>query len=283
MSDVEEINDDNKIYIMEDEQRVVLGKAITQSILDFDKLFTKNELLKFLFKKIEEGKYDFNKEENDNPDQSLTEEEINAKKEKFFRQLKQAFDSINPEIFAKFGKRFNSATIDIMRAISSRLELTTNPIRKTKIKTVNQDTTEIKTQYETLNGIKPLIDETIYISSFFANELNSAYGFLTQNLDEFYNKKNNVDIIKSIEGVEKKARDDEFIQRVVNVKEKEGKKIISNNCNFIKECIKKNIDINNKMNNMIEQMNSIKEEQDMIKDYFNSEDNIFKDINEIEF
>ena len=44
---------------------------------------------------------------------------------------------------------------------------------------------KIKKKYENLDEIKTLIQETIYISSFYISELNNANGFLLENLDEF--------------------------------------------------------------------------------------------------
>ena len=100
---------ENKIYFMEENQKLILEKEIQKSILELNKLFQKEELLKFLYKNIEEGKYDFN-EESENKEQQLTEEEISEKKDKFCRELKEIFDSINPEVFEKYNDMISRPT-----------------------------------------------------------------------------------------------------------------------------------------------------------------------------
>ena len=50
------------IYYMDDSQRVSLEGAINLSLGELDKLFRKEEILKFLYKYIYEGKIDFSEE-----------------------------------------------------------------------------------------------------------------------------------------------------------------------------------------------------------------------------
>lgn len=274
---------ENKIYFMEENQKLILEKEIQKSILELNKLFQKEELLKFLYKNIEEGKYDFN-EENENKDQQLSEEEISEKKDKFCRELKEIFDSINPEVFEKYNKRIAKTTINVFKEIyNRRYDLKTNPIRKVKIQTVNPKNNENQTKYQKLNDFKALIQETIYISSFYIDELNKKNSILVKNLDEFYDNKSNVELVTYVNGEEKRAKDDDLIKRVVNTKEMKGTQFILETKKYISEMIQEQMNLNNKLSNLINEFKNLKEQQNNFDKYCQDDNNIFKDINEMDF
>jgi hypothetical protein len=268
----------NKIYYMGDNQKLILEKEINNSLLYLEKLFQKEEILKFLFKYIEESDYDYDEE-----DKNLTEEEISKKKDELCRKIKEIFDNINPEIFSKYHNRIAKAVIKVMKEINSRKEIADNPIRKVKIKRINSDNNENKEKYNALDAFKSLINETIYISSFYNAELVNSNALLNHDLNHFYNNISNIEIINNVNGVEKKAKDDEFIKKVVTTKENKGKQFIIDTKNFINETIKEQNNLNIKISNLINEMNDIKEQEKDFNEYCNNKNSYFKDINEYDF
>ena len=268
----------NKIYYMGDNQKLILEKEINNSLLFLEKLFQKEEILKFLFKYIEESDYDYDEE-----DKNLTEEEISQKKDELCRKIKEIFDNINPEIFSKYHNRIAKAVIKVMKEINSRKEIADNPIRKVKIKRINSDNNENKEKYNALDAFKSLINETIYISSFYNAELVNSNALLNHDLNHFYNNISNIEIINNVNGVEKKAKDDEFIKKVVTTKENKGKQFIIDTKNFINETIKEQNNLNIKISNLINEMNDIKEQEKDFNEYCNNKNSYFKDINEYDF
>ena len=275
-------SDNNNIYYIETEQKMALEKEISKSLVTLQNLFQKEEILKFLFKCIDEGKYDFN-EENENKENPLNEEEIYKKKDEFCRELKEMFDQIDPLIFQKYNNRIGRATIRIMKEINKRKKIIDNPKRKVKIKRINSDSNEIKLKYNKLEQLKSLIKETIYISSFYNNELVNINDSFLMKLDEFYNDKSNIELINNINGTEKKCKEDDLIKRVVNTKENLGKQFIINTKNYIIEATKEQTDLNNKISKEMNEINNIKEQQLIFDEYCNSKNNYFKDINEVDF
>jgi len=274
---------ENKIYFMEENQKLILEKEIQKSILELNKLFQKEELLKFLYKNIEDGKYDFSEERGDEEKQ-LSDEEISEKKDKFCRELKEIFDSINPEVFEKYNKRIAKRTINVFKEIyNRRYDLKNNPIRKVKIQTVNPRNNDNKKKYQKLNDFKALIQETIYISSFYIDELNKKNNILVNNLDEFYDNKSNVELVTYVNGEEKRAKDDDLIKRVVNTKEMKGTQFILETKKYISEMIQEQMNLNNKLSNLINEINNLKEQQNTFDIYCQDDNNIFKDINEMDF
>ena len=268
----------NKIYYMGDNQKLILEKEINNSLLYLEKLFQKEEILKFLFKYIEESDYDYDEE-----DKNLTEEEISQKKDELCRKIKEIFDNINPEIFSKYHNRIAKAVIKVMKEINSRKEIADNLIRKVKIKRINSDNNENKEKYNALDAFKSLINETIYISSFYNAELVNSNALLNHDLNHFYNNISNIEIINNVNGVEKKAKDDEFIKKVVTTKENKGKQFIIDTKNFINETIKEQNNLNIKISNLINEMNDIKEQEKDFNEYCNNKNSYFKDINEYDF
>ena len=268
----------NKIYYMGDNQKLILEKEINNSLLYLEKLFQKEEILKFLFKYIEESDYDYDEE-----DKNLTEEEISQKKDELCRKIKEIFDNINPEIFSKYHNRIAKAVIKVMKEINSRKEIADNLIRKVKIKRINSDNNENKEKYNALDAFKSLINETIYISSFYNAELVNSNALLNYDLNHFYNNISNIEIINNVNGVEKKAKDDEFIKKVVTTKENKGKQFIIDTKNFINETIKEQNNLNIKISNLINEMNDIKEQEKDFNEYCNNKNSYFKDINEYDF
>jgi len=279
-----QINSDNKdkIYYIETEQKMALEKEISKSLVTLQNLFQKEEILKFLFKCIDEGKYDFN-EESQNKENLLNEEEISKKKDEFCRELKEMFDQIDPQIFQKYNNRIGKATIRIMMEINKKKKIIDNPKRKVKIKRINPDSNENKLKYQKLDQLKSLIKETIFISSFYNNELVNVNNSFLQKLDEFYNDKSNIELINNINGEEKKCKDDGLIKRVVSTKENLGKQFIINTKNYITETTKEQIDLNNKIREEMNEIDNIKEQQLTFDKYCNSKNNYFKDINDVDF
>ena len=154
--------------------------------------------------------------------------------------------------------------------------------REVKVKIINDEIDENKKKYDQLDIFKTLIQETIYISNYYISEFNNANGFLLENLDEFYDGKSNIEFVNVVNGVEKKANEDDLIQKVVDTKEKEGKQFVLETKRIINETIEeqKNLDI--KMNNMINELENLKEQKNCFEKYCN-ENSIFKDLNEVDF
>ena len=154
------------------------------------------------------------------------------KKDEFCRELKEMFDQIDPQIFQKYNNRIGKATIRIMMEINKKKKIIDNPKRKVKIKRINPDSNDNVLKYQKLDQLKSLIKETIYISSFYNNELVNVNNPFIQKLEEFYNGKSNIELINNINGEEKKCRDDDLIKRVVSTK-----KIYENNLLLILKII----------------------------------------------
>jgi hypothetical protein len=280
---MDQINSDkDTIYYIETEQKMALEKEISKSLVTLQNLFQKEEILKFLFKCIDEGKYDFNEESQDK-ENPLTEDEISKKKDEFCRELKEMFDQIDPQIFQKYNNRIGKATIRIMMEINKKKKIIDNPKRKVKIKRINPDSNDNVLKYQKLDQLKSLIKETIYISSFYNNELVNVNNPFIQKLEEFYNGKSNIELINNINGEEKKCKDDDLIKRIVNTKENLGKQFIIDTKNYITETTKEQIDLNNKITKEMNEINNIKEQQLTFDEYRNSKNNYFKEINQVDF
>ena len=280
MNQINPLNPDkkNKIYYIEDDQKNLLEQKIDKSLSKLKKLFTKEELLKFLFKCIDNDKYDFSQDDPD-IDNPLSKDEILKKKDDFCREIKEIFDMIDPQIYNKYHNRIANAAIKIVKEIKRRREMVNKPIRKVKIERINDDNNENKIKYDKLDGIKDLIKETIYISTFYNNEIVNINELFIQKLNEFYNDKSNIEIINDINGEEKKAKDDELIQKVVNTKENTGKQFIINTKNYISEMINEQMNLNNEIFKSMEEMNSIKKQQENFDEYLNDKNSVFKEIN----
>ena len=277
----QDIDPSKIIYYMEEGQKLSLENNINASLVELKKIFQKDEILKFLYNQILEGKIDF-KEEIESEGKEVTDEEIAAKQDNLCRELKKLFDKIKPDIFIKYNNRMASATIKIMKAIYKRWKLTSNKIREVKVKVIDEDVEENKKKYENLDEIKTLIQETIYISSFYISELNNANGFLLENLDEFYNEKNNIEFVNNVNGEEKRAKEDDLIQKVVNMKENKGKEFVIETKKFINQNIEEQYNLDKKLNNIMNELEKCKEQKNIFSKYCN-ENSGLKDINEIDF
>lgn len=276
-----DIDPEKIIYYMEEGQKLLLEKNINNSLVQLEKLFQKEEILKFLYKYILEGKINF-EEEIKSEGKEVTEEEIGLKQDNFCRELKKIFDQIKPDIFSKYCNRIANAVIKIMKTIYKRWKITSNKIREVKVKLIEEDCEENKKKYENLDVLKSIIQETIYISSNYISELNNADNFLSQNLDDFYEEKNDIELINVINGEEKRAKADEIIQKVVNIKEDTGKNFVVQNKIMINEIIEEQNKLDKKMNNMINELEDLKEQKLMFEKYCD-EESIFKEINEVDF
>lgn len=282
MSEVNlESNSSKIIYYMEQNQKIFLEKYIDFYLKQIKKFFQKDEVLKFLYKSIFEGKIDFSEEIKEEGNE-VTEEEIAKKQEKLCCEIKKLFDKISPEIFGKYNRRIGKACSDITKALLERKSLIPKKFREVKVKIINDEIDENKKKYDQLDIFKTLIQETIYISNYYISEFNNANGFLLENLDEFYDGKSNIEFVNVVNGVEKKANEDDLIQKVVDTKEKEGKQFVLETKRIINETIEeqKNLDI--KMNNMINELENLKEQKNCFEKYCN-ENSIFKDLNEVDF
>lgn len=276
-----DIDPEKIIYYMEEGQKLLLEKNINNSLVQLEKLFQKEEILKFLYKYILEGKINF-EEEIKSEGKEVTEEEIALKQDNFCRELKKIFDQIKPDIFSKYCNRIANAVIKILKTIYKRWKITSNKIREVKIKLIEEDCEENKKKYENLDALKSIIQETIYISSNYISELNNADNFLSQNLDDFYEEKKDIELINVINGEEKRAKADEIIQKVVNIKEDTGKNFVVQNKIMINEIIEEQNKLDKKMNNMINELEDLKEQKLMFEKYCD-EESIFKEINEVDF
>ena len=261
-------NENNRIYLLDESQKVIFEKEIDLSFKELQKIFDKEEILKYLYKNIEDGKYEFNKDEE---------------KDKFCREIKEIFDIIKPEIFQKYNRRIASAAIKIMKAIYKRREFISNPLRKIKVKNITSESDENKNKYNNLNQLKELIKEVIDISSIFNQELVNSYETFSQNLNDFYNDRNNVELIKNINGEDKKANDDDLIKKVVYLKENKGEEFILDTKNFINKNINEQMNLNEKIKESIEEINNIKEQQKILEKYYNNENSDLRILNEIDF
>ena len=282
MSEVNlESNSSKIIYYMDQNQKIFLERYIDFYLKQMKKFFKKDEVLKFLYKSIFEGKIDFSEEIKEEGNE-VTEEEIAKKQEKLCREIKKLFDKISPEIFGKYNRRIGKACSDITKALLERKSLIPKKFREVKVKLINDEIDENKKKYDQLDIFKTLIQETIYISNYYISEFNNANGFLLENLDEFYDGKSNIEFVNVVNGVEKKANEDDLIQKVVDTKEKEGKQFVLETKRIINETIEeqKNLDI--KMNNMINELENLKEQKNCFEKYCN-ENSIFKDLNEVDF
>ena len=274
-------NSSKIIYYMDQNQKIFLERYIDFYLKQMKKFFQKDEVLKFLYKSIFEGKIDFSEEIKEEGNE-VTEEEIAKKQEKLCREIKKLFDKISPEIFIKYNRRIGKACSDITKALLERKSLIPKKFREVKVKIINDEIDENKKKYDQLDIFKTLIQETIYISNYYISEFNNANGFLLENLDEFYDGKSNIEFVNVVNGVEKKANEDDLIQKVVDTKEKEGKQFVLETKRIINETIEeqKNLDI--KMNNMINELENLKEQKNCFEKYCN-ENSIFKDLNEVDF
>ena len=269
------------IYYMEEGQKLNLEQEINSSLEQFKILFQKEEILKFLYKNILEGKIDF-EEEIKSEGKEVTEEEIALKRDNLCRELKKLFDKIEPYIYEKYNSRIATAIIRMMKTIYKRWKITSNKIRDVKVKVIEEECEENKKKYENLDALKNIIQETISISSLYISELNNANSYLSENLDEFYEERSNVKFVNIVNGEEKTATEQDLIKKVVTQKENIGKEFIEENKKFINEQIEEQNKLDKKTNNMINELENLKEQKITFEKYCN-EDSIFKEINEVDF
>ena len=281
MSDQNQIDPSKIIYYMEEGQKLSLENYINASLVELKKIFQKEEILKFLFKNILEGKIDF-KEEIESEGKEVTEEEIALKQDNLCRELKKLFDKIKLDISTKYNNRIASASIKIMQAIYKRWKLTSNKIREVKVKVIDEDVEENKKKYENLDALKNIIQETISVSNLYISEINNADSFLPENLDDFYAEKSNIKFVNIVNGEEKTANEDDLIKKVVTQKENTGKEFILENKKFINEQIEEQNKLDKKINNMVNELENLKEQKIVFEKYCN-EDSIFKEINDVDF
>ena len=281
MSEQNQIDPSKIIYYMEEGQKLSLENYINASLVVLKKIFQKEEILKFLFKNILEGKIDF-REEIESEGKEVTEEEIALKQDNLCRELKKLFDKIKLDISTKYNNRIASASIKIMQAIYKRWKLTSNKIREVKVKVIDEDVKENKKKYENLDALKNIIQETISVSNLYISEINNADSFLPENLDDFYAEKSNIKFVNIVNGEEKTANEDDLIKKVVTQKENTGKEFILENKKFINEQIEEQNKLDKKINNMVNELENLKEQKIVFEKYCN-EDSIFKEINDVDF
>ena len=281
MSEQNQIDPSKIIYYMEEGQKLSLENYINASLVELKKIFQKEEILKFLFKNILEGKIDF-REEIESEGKEVTEEEIALKKDNLCRELKKLFDKIKLDISTKYNNRIASASIKIMQAIYKRWKLTSNKIREVKVKVIDENVEENKKKYENLDALKNIIQETISVSNLYISEINNADSFLPENLDDFYAEKSNIKFVNIVNGEEKTANEDDLIKKVVTQKENTGKEFILENKKFINEQIEEQNKLDKKINNMVNELENLKEQKIVFEKYCN-EDSIFKEINDVDF
>ena len=276
-----EIDESKIIYYLEIDQKTLLEKYINDSLIKLQKLFQKEEILKFLYKNVFEGKINF-EEEIKSEEKEVTEEEIVSKQDNFCRELKKIFDKIQPNIYMKYNNRIASATIEIMKTIYKRWRITTNKIREVKVKIIDDDCEENKKKYEKLEALKSIIQEIIYISSFYMNELTKADTILLQNLDNFYGERQNVNLINVVNGEEIRLNGEETIKKVVDLKEKAGGDFIEQNKAILNQLNEEKNRLDNKLEKMFKEIEDVNKQKIIFEKYCN-EGSIFKEINEIDF
>lgn len=276
-----EIDESKIIYYLEIDQKTLLEKYINDSLIKLQKLFQKEEILKFLYKYVFEGKINF-EEEIKSEEKEVTEEEIASKQDNFCRELKKIFDKIQPNIYMKYNNRIASATIEIMKTIYKRWRITTNKIREVKVKIIDDDCEENKKKYEKLEALKSIIQEIIYISSFYMNELTKADTILLQNLDNFYGERQNVNLINVVNGEEIRLNGEETIKKVVDLKEKAGGDFIEQNKAILNHLNEEKNRLDNKLEKMFKEIEDVNKQKIIFEKYCN-EGSIFKEINEIDF
>lgn len=276
-----EIDESKIIYYLEIDQKTLLEKYINDSLIKLQKLFQKEEILKFLYKYVFEGKINF-EEEIKSEEKEVTEEEIVSKQDNFCRELKKIFDKIQPNIYMKYNNRIASATIEIMKTIYKRWRITTNKIREVKVKIIDDDCEENKKKYEKLEALKSIIQEIIYISSFYMNELTKADTILLQNLDNFYGERQNVNLINVVNGEEIGLNGEETIKKVVDLKEKAGGDFIEQNKAILNHLNEEKNRLDNKLEKMFKEIEDVNKQKIIFEKYCN-EGSIFKEINEIDF
>ena len=276
-----EIDESKIIYYLEIDQKTLLEKYINDSLIKLQKLFQKEEILKFLYKYVFEGKINF-EEEIKSEEKEVTEEEIASKQDNFCRELKKIFDKIQPNIYMKYNNRIASATIEIMKTIYKRWRITTNKIREVKVKIIDDDCEENKKKYEKLEALKSIIQEIIYISSFYMNELTKADTILLQNLDNFYGERQNVNLINVVNGEEIGLNGEETIKKVVDLKEKAGGDFIEQNKAILNHLNEEKNRLDNKLEKMFKEIEDVNKQKIIFEKYCN-EGSIFKEINEIDF
>ena len=281
MSEQNQIDPSKIIYYMEEGQKLSLENYINASLVELKKIFQKEEILKFLFKNILEGKIDF-REEIESEGKEVTEEEIALKQDNLCRELKKLFDKIKLDISTKYNNRIASASIKIMQAIYKRWKLTSNKIREVKVKVIDEDVEENKKKYENLDALKNIIQETISVSNLYISEINNADSFLPENLDDFYAEKSNIKFVNIVNGEEKTANEDDLIKKVVTQKENTGKEFILENKKFINEQIEEQNKLDKKINNIVNKLENLKDQKIVFEKYCN-EDSIFKEINDVDF
>ena len=86
-----------------------------------------------------------------------------------------------------------------------------------------------------------------------------------------------------IDGEEKTAKDDDFIKKVVYLKEKKGKDFINETKNYIGEKIKEQNVLNNKILNLVDEFNDLKKQQENFDKYCNDKNSVFSVINQCDF
>lgn len=275
-----EIDESKIIYYLEIDQKTLLEKYINDSLIKLQKLFQKEEILKFLYKYVFEGKINF--EEEIKSEEKEVTEEIASKQDNFCRELKKIFDKIQPNIYMKYNNRIASATIEIMKTIYKRWRITTNKIREVKVKIIDDDCEENKKKYEKLEALKSIIQEIIYISSFYMNELTKADTILLQNLDNFYGERQNVNLINVVNGEEIRLNGEETIKKVVDLKEKAGGDFIEQNKAILNHLNEEKNRLDNKLEKMFKEIEDVNKQKIIFEKYCN-EGSIFKEINEIDF
>ena len=281
MTEANPENDESKIiYYLEIDQKTLLEKYINDSLIKLQKLFQKEEILKFLYKYVFEGKINF--EEEIKSEEKEVTEEIASKQDNFCRELKKIFDKIQPNIYMKYNNRIASATIEIMKTIYKRWRITTNKIREVKVKIIDDDCEENKKKYEKLEALKSIIQEIIYISSFYMNELTKADTILLQNLDNFYGERQNVNLINVVNGEEIRLNGEETIKKVVDLKEKAGGDFIEQNKAILNHLNEEKNRLDNKLEKMFKEIEDVNKQKIIFEKYCN-EGSIFKEINEIDF
>lgn len=263
--------DDKKKIIIEDgAQKKSLEKEISDITNEFDTLFNKEELLKFIFKYFEES----SKEQGD------SEEEIDSLR----RKMKELFDALPDNTFDKYHKRIkNALKKQVFPTLYERLKIESEPKHHLyKIQEENVECEEQKKNYEKTNNFKQLMEETLYLSQPFVDAINEQNEQKFYELNEFYKDKNDVCFSNIINGEEKFCDDIDIIKKVVETKEIKGEKYLGEIKDFVTDSINLQKRLDKEISDIVQEIDEKEDEKETLQRY-NSGKNYIKELNELEF
>lgn len=261
------------IYYASLGQKKALEKEVQDILNDLEKLFEKDEIMKFLFNFIEE---EIAQKENMSP------EEI----ESLEKKIVSLFEELPKDVFEKYHMRIkNVLKKQVFPSLYERAKQE-GEIREREyiIKEETEDYEEQKKKYEETDKLKPLMDNTLSYAIEYGNEINKKNLEIKENLDNFYKGTNELVFSNNINGEEKHCPDNDIIKRVVSNKENQGLKYIEDMINYINNSINENSKIKKEINGYTKEIKDNMEKDKTCAKYCNGGKNgVFKNINESEY